>query len=449
MKRKLKYSIVAILVAGLAWAVVYLNSLMPIITGYAAKNLASAVFVSGRAQQDVETLDLNFSFISFTKNTVDFEKQTVTSRFLWGKSVAVYRPGFGCTLLQDKDYSELKAVAFPEMHLPVYDPDTVAWPMGNLIPDTATGADVARLNAVREKLIEKDGYGGHAFAFVVLHRGFPVAEGYNQGIDSHTKLLSWSMAKSFTSALAGVMVKDDLIDIDLPCRWPTWQNDDRRNITINDLLRMQSGLGWNEDYGNRSDVTVMLHCEADFAEYAANKPLANPPGEKWYYSSGTTNIVSALMRRALSNDNAYYKYPHERLFSRIGIQNAVFEPDEAGTLTGSSYLYVTARDYARFALLYLNDGVFNGERILPEGWVDYTTSATAGSNGVYGSGFWLNGDKALPAAPADMYLCKGHDGQRIFIIPEKELAVVVLSYSPKGNPMDFNALLEDVLAAVP
>ena len=129
--------------------------------------------------------------------------------------------------------------------------------------------------------------------------------------------------------------------------------------------------------------------------------------------------------------------------------DAVFETDPTGTFVGSSYLYATARDYARFALLYQNDGVFDGERILPEGWVDYTTTEASASNGQYGSFFWLNKAKSLPSAPEDMYMCVGHDGQRIFILPTQQLIVIVLGYSPKTNGgMDFDTLLKDILATL-
>ncbi len=450
MKRKIGIGILIIILAGLAGGAVYINSLLPIITGYAAKNLASAVFVSGRTQEEVEALDLNFSFIRYTRNEVDVEQQQVVSRFLWGKSVAVYRDGFGCTLVRETETETLSEMIFPVSGASLFNPDSVPWPVGNMIPDTNTGADINKLQAVKEKLIEKDYYGGHAFAFVVMHKGVPVMEGYRDGINKDTRLLSWSMAKSFTNALAGIMVKDGLLDIYRPAEVPEWQTDGRKEITIDDLLRMQSGLEWNEDYGNRSDVTLMLHCESDFGAFAASKPLAHPVGEKWYYSSGSTNIITGLMRKTIGDDEKYHRYAWDKLFSRIGMPDAVFETDAAGNQVGSSYIYVTARDYARFALLYLNDGIFNGERILPEGWVDYSVTPVPDSKGAYGASFWLNADRSLPSATASTYMCRGHNGQRVFILPDQDLAVVVLGYSPKKtNDMDFDSLLRDVLEAMP
>lgn len=444
--RRILYGILIFLLAVIIAAAVYLNSLMPIITGYAAKNLCSAVFVSERNQEDVENMDLDFSFISYVKSKVDHENKTVTSRFLWGKSTAVYREGFGTTLLQEKDIDELKAVSFPDISAS-YSGDTLSWPMGDIIPDSITGIDRKALDLLSDSLIEKDAYGGTAFAFMVLHRGIPVAETYKPQFNKDTRFLSWSMAKSVTNALVGIMVGDSILDLGGNSLIPEWSEDGRSEITLNNLLHMQSGLEWNEDYGNRSDVTVMLHCEPDFAEYAYSRPLEHDPGTHWYYSSGTTNIVSYIMRNRFDSDNDYYAFPHKELFYRIGITDAVFEVDESGTIVGSSYLYMTVRDFARFALLYLDEGKFNGRQILPEGWVDYSNDPAAASDGEYGSFFWLNNNAYLEAAPEDMYMCRGHDGQMIFILPSHELIVVVLGYSPDDS-MDFNRLMEDILATV-
>lgn len=449
MKRKIIFGFLTILLGAIIAGALYLNSLMPIITGYAAKNLASAVFVSGRSQTEVEALDLNFSFIKYTSNKVDTDLKRVASRFLWGKSVAIYREGFGCTLVRDVDEDSLRSIKFPQMAPLSYAQDTTPWPLGNLLPDSATGIYLPKIQQIATALVDQGAYGGHAFSFLVLHKGFPVVEKYSLGINENTRLLSWSMAKSFTSALAGIMVMDSVLDINAPADIAEWQNDDRKNITINNLLQMQSGLEWNEDYGNRSDVTVMLHDKADFARFAYEKHPEHDPATFWYYSSGTTNIVTHLMRKAIGDDNAYYQFAINRLFNKIGMPDAVFETDASGSQVGSSYIYATTRDYARFALLYLQDGVFNGERILPEGWVDYSASEALESNGKYGAGFWLNLDGAMPSAPANMYRCQGHNGQRIFILPDQELAIVVLGYSPKKtNDMDFDRLIGDVLKAV-
>ena len=448
-RKRVFYGVLSLLGTVIIAAAVYLNSLLPIITGYAAKNLCSAVFVSGRQPADVEAVDLNFSFIKFNRNEVDYDGKSVTSRFLWGKSKAIYREGFGVTLIRETAEEDLRKMRFPAGTEPGYLQDTIAWPLGDILPDTTTGIDLHVLSGVSNELMSDSGYNGNAFAFLVLHKGIPVVEAYKPQFTKDTKFLSWSMAKSVINALVGIQVMKGTLDISKPAAIEEWTGTEKNIITLNDLMQMQSGLEWNEDYGNRSDVTLMLHCENDMGSFALEKPLEHPVGYQWYYSSGTTNIVSNLLRTQFNNDSLYYSSFYTDLFNKTGMADVVFEVDPSGTIVGSSYLYATARDYARFALLYENDGVFNGERILPEGWVDYSRSATIASNGAYGSFWWLNRSKAIPSAPKDMYYCVGHDGQRIFILPTEELIVVVLGYSPTTNGgMDFDALLKDIVSAL-
>jgi hypothetical protein len=439
MKTKKLFGIAGMmLAAALIGGCIYLNTLMPIITGYAAKNLASAIFVSGRNQADVEALDLNFSFIKFDRNKVDLDRKTVTSRFLWASSTAAYREGYGVTLLRGKgrDKASFLAAEYPipkdtyEDYLQPGDP-----------------ALSARLENIAKALVDERSYNGHPFAFVVLHRGEVVAERYDEGITSGTQLLSWSMGKSFTNALVGIMAKDGLVDIYAPMDIPEWQGDGRSAITLNHLMQMQSGLQWNENYGNRSDVNLMLHRETDMGLFALYKPLEHEPGTVWYYSSGSTNIVMRYLRGKFASDADFLSYMRERLFAPLAISNPHFEPDMSGTPVGSSYLYVTARDYARFGQLFLDDGCIGEQRILPEGWVDYTVTPASASEGGYGAFFWLNRNHVCPDVPEDMFSCQGHDGQEIYIIPSKELVVVILGYSPKPDRViDFNGVLRDVIA---
>jgi CubicO group peptidase (beta-lactamase class C family) len=450
--KRILYGILIILGAAITGIAIYINSLLPIITGYAAKNLCSDVFISGRKPENVEAIDLNFSFISKTKNEVNFDEKSVTSHFLWGKSKAIYRPGFGVTLLRDLKEADLLKLRYPAGTEPGYAQDTVKWPMGDLLPEIDeinTGIDKNKLGEISKRLITDNAYNGNAFAFMVIHKGIPVAEAYKPEFSEKTRFLSWSMAKSFINALVGILVKDGKLDINQPAGIDEWKSDDRNKITLNDLMQMQSGLEWNEDYGNRSDVTLMLHCESDMGRFAMERPVAYKAGTHWYYSSGSTNIVSKIIRKQFDTDSAYYVFPDKRLFNKIGMPDAVLEVDPSGTWVGSSYLYATARDYARFGLLFLNDGVFNGERILPEGWVKYTTTSSSASEGLYGSFFWLNKSRTIPSAPEDMYACNGHDGQHIYILPAQELVIVVLGYSPTSTGgMDTDRLIKDVLGTI-
>jgi CubicO group peptidase (beta-lactamase class C family) len=426
----------AVLAAAVIGGCIYLNSLMPIITGYAAKNLASAVFVSGRDAADVEALDLHFSFIKFDRNRVDYDNKTVTSRFLWAHATAAYRDGYGVTLLRGKDKKAFLDQEYPLPEEPGY--------QDYLQPGDS--AVTERLEPIAKAFVDDKAYNGTPFAFVVLHKGGVVAERYRPGIGPDTQLLSWSMGKSFTNALTGIMAGDGLVDIDAPLGIPEWQADGRSAITLKDLMQMQSGLQWNEDYGNRSDVNLMLHRETDMGLYAIQKPLEHEPGTFWYYSSGSTNIVMRYLRGKFESDQEFLTYMRQRLFAPLAIANPHFEPDMSGTPVGSSYLYVTARDYARFGQMFLDDGCIGGNRILPEGWVDFTVTPASASQGGYGAFFWLNRNHVCPDVPEDMYSCNGHDGQQIYIIPSKDLVVVILGYSPKPDRViDFNGLLKDII----
>ena len=435
--KRIVRGVVALLVAAVIGGCIYLNSLMPIITGYAAKNLASAVFVSGRSPEAVEALDLNFSFIKYTRNKVDFEARKVTSRFLWASSTAACRDGYGVTLLRGRrsERAEFLAQKYPlgeENNEDYLEP--------------GDSALTVALEPIAKALVDDHSYNGTPFAFVVLHKGGVVAERYGQGCGPQTQLLSWSMGKSFTNALVGIMAADGMVDVFAPMDIPEWQGDGRRAITLNDLMQMQSGLEWNENYGNRSDVNLMLHRETDMGLYALSKPLEYEPGTHWYYSSGSTNIVMRYLRGLFPGDEAFLRYIRERLFAPLAITGAHFEPDMSGTPVGSSYLYVTARDYARFGQMFLDDGCVGDLRILPEGWVDYTVTPASDSEGGYGAFFWLNRGGALPDAPLDTFSCQGHDGQEIYIIPSCDLVVVVLGYSPKPDRViDFNRLLKDII----
>jgi CubicO group peptidase (beta-lactamase class C family) len=448
-KRVLYISVIVVGTA-LLGVCLYMNSVLPIITGYAAKNLCSNVFISGREPKDIEAVDLNFSFIRYTKNNVDYNEKSVTSRFLWGRSKAIYRNGFGSTLLKDIPESDLRKSLYPVSTNPGYSQDTTEWPLGNVLPDALpSGIDISAIGNISRKVIDENGYGGNAFAFMVVHKGIPVAEVYKPQFDQNTRFLSWSMAKSFTNAIIGVLVRIRRMDISEPTGIEEWKGDDRSRITINDLLQMQSGLEWNEDYGNRSDVNLMLFNEGDMSRFSVSKPLKYPAGTHWYYSSGSVNILTYLIRKAFIDYLSYYTFVQDQVFEKIGITDAVFEVDPSGDFVGSSYLYATARDYARFGLLYLHDGVFNGERILPEGWVSYTREQASDSKGGYGALFWLNKGRRYPSAPADMFSCEGHDGQMIFILPSNDLVVVILGFSHKpDNEMDLDKLLGDILGTL-
>jgi len=295
----------------------------------------------------------------------------------------------------------------------------------------------------------------HTRAVVVIHDGRVVGERYANGFTNETPILGWSMTKTMINALVGILVKQGRLALDRPAPIPEWQDprDPRHAITLDHLLRMSSGLEFDESTWNPvSDVTVMLLGRPDAGLYAARKSLAAPPGTVWQYSSGTTNIISRAIRAVLNDDAMYAEFPRRALFDRIGMSSALIETDASGAFIGSSFGYATARDWARLGLLYVNDGVWEGERILPEGWVAYTrTPAPADPLERYGAHVWLkvadnySGDAVLPA---DAFHATGHAGQFVTMIPSAHLVVVRLGLARYPNAWDQTAFVRDVLNAL-
>jgi len=448
MKKRIFRSLFWTVIILLLVVFAYLNYIGQAVSGYSAKGLASGVFLSGRTQESIEKEDINFSLMKFTKNKVDFEKKEVISRFLLWKSKAVYNEGLGCTLVRDFSEETVKKMDYPDMPLQKCNPDTIPWPAGDLKIDTIpTGINMSKLQSVIDQAFADTGSYKGTFGVLVVYKDQIVAERYRKDFTSSTRFLSWSMAKSFTNALVGILVKEGKVDINSPVPREEWTRDERKNITLNNLLHMNSGLAFNEEYSKLklTDVTTMLLKEGDMADYAATKKLEFPPDSVWVYSGGSTNIVCEYIKTILGSESDYFAFPGKSLFNKIGMRSAIFEPDASGTFVGSSYIYATIHDYARFGLLYLHNGNWLGEQILPEDWVKYTTTPAHGSGGEYGAFFYLNKSGKYPGLPEDMFSCEGHDGQKIFIIPSKQLVVVRTGYSPAGtyNFTDFIKSISD------
>jgi CubicO group peptidase (beta-lactamase class C family) len=302
---------------------------------------------------------------------------------------------------------------------------TDAWPEGEV--DKAHAAAVERRLAYAfapEAVADL----GETHAVVVIQRGRLIAERYADGFGPDQTYPSWSMAKSITQALTGLLVGDGRLDVRAPTPAPEWRaaGDPRAAITLDLLLRMSSGLAFVEDYepDHPSDVIAMLFGEgkADVAHFAARQPLAQAPGTFWSYSSGTTNIVSRALSQALDAYGPDFEaFMRQRLFEPLGMASASPKFDAAGTFIGSSYCFCTARDFARFGLLYLRDGVWAGRRLLPEGWVDYARTPTwqqPNDEGPYGAHWWLG-----MAGPGS-FSANGYEGQYTAVIPDLDMVIV-------------------------
>jgi CubicO group peptidase (beta-lactamase class C family) len=254
------------------------------------------------------------------------------------------------------------------------------------------------------------------------------------------------MTKTMSNALIGNLVKHGLADISKPAPVPAWSGDDRKNITLNNLLQMSSGLDWEENYGKLSSVTRMLYLEPDMVAFSLQPPLRSAPDEEWVYSSGTSNILSGIIRSSLPSDEAYFAFPYDSLYDAIGMKSAVLETDAAGNYVFSSYCWATARDWTRFGLLYLNKGNWLGKPVFTEEWADYSTTPAKAANKRYSAQIWLNAadNPDMKTAPPDAYYEDGFGGQRVLIIPSRDLVIVMLSGQQKD--FEFDYILPELLS---
>ncbi|HSF90279.1 MAG TPA: serine hydrolase [Saprospiraceae bacterium] len=432
--------ILLIVAAGVLWLIT------PIANGYTAKYLCSHTFTS--------KLDPDIALERFVKPMhvlfrgvvpeIDTTAKTVTVKYLGflRPRTAVWREGCGCTLLVESTADDLR-----KQHEGVYinhasiavDTTNALWPMGNLVNRDSLqyNIDWTAIDHILDREMKgqskADAKRNTTLALVVAWKGQIIAERYAEGVDENTSLLGWSATKSITGALTGVMVKDHGLDIHAPIGLPEWAGDVRKEITIDHLLRMESGLDLYEDFTPLAKATEMLYGCSDMGVFAAARPPAAGPDRRWVYSSGTSNVLAdVLYARVGSTPDALHQLAYDEFFNRLGITTAVFEHDESDAFVGSSYLYMSARDWLRVCKLYMDDGVWYGDRILPEGWVKYSLTPTPNAtDACYGAHIWLNAaadpaDRQMPGVPADAFMFKGFQSQWIVGIPSKELMVARL-----------------------
>ena len=412
-----------------------------------AKVLCSAVFVSQRSPLEAWENSARGSWLEPDAGAtwaVDVPGQRVRVSAGGVTRSAGLHPDQGCIVGE--------ALHFTPQRVPKRLPDaeTTPWPMGDLVPDAGGGPDLhAALDAA---FADPEAY---TAAFIVVHRGRIVAERYGQGATRETPLESWSMGKSLTATLLGLLVKDGVYDVNAPAPVERWANDGRRAIRIIDLLHMSSGLefrsshdpDWKPEYGV-ADHSYIYTGGVDVFEYALDKPPQFPPDTEGRYRNSDPLIIGWLVKRAAGEQ--YLQWPQRRLFDRLGMRNMVLETDPYGNFLLTGHDYGSARDWARLGLLYQQDGVWEGERLLPEGWTRLvSTPAPAWRKPEYGGLFWLNRTRELDL-PESAYSMVGAGGQRVIIVPEHELVIVRMGHSrgwPKGK-QSLNAALREVMRAL-
>ena len=436
LKRALLLVILILVVA------VYFNyPKLNILAGYSAKNTASSVFLGERSLEFTDKNDNNFSPINLTSDVINKkEKSAIGSAFGILKRKAIYREGLGAVLIND-EYDFSKKLLVPKRSKP---DNSTPFPYGNADhKDTLfSNIDYKKLNETIDTIFNDI---NQTRSVLVIYKDQIIAEKYADGFDKNSKQLGWSMTKSITSTIVGILQCERKLYVNSDDLFDEWKNDERKNITLHNLLQMNSGLEWLEDYNTISDVTKMLFLEENMTKSQINKPLVGKPNETWNYSSGTTNLISGLIRKQFKTHQEYLDYWYTALIDKIGMNSMLVETDMRGNYVGSSYGWATARDWAKLGLLYLHNGEWNGEHLFDKDWVDYATTPTPGSDGWYGAQIWLNAGNRYPDVPKNMYSFNGYKGQNVFILPNENLVVVRTGLTKNA---DMNILLKGIISSI-
>jgi CubicO group peptidase (beta-lactamase class C family) len=428
-------------------------------TGFVAQTACAKIFVSGLDRQTVfaETTDrAGIRGLRWVLGYhLDRAGKTVDASVagLFG-SRAAFHDGFGCVRLHGpnepyllkSDIAALKTPKRPPL-LPEITGPTIVEPSD---PKLRAALDHAFEEPVTPPFRRTK-------AVVVVHEGTVIAERYADGVGIDTPLLGFSMTKSVVNALLGILTQQGRISPSFPAPIPEWRGatDPRREIEVEHLLRMTTGLALDETNSGFDASSQMLYLHDDMAGFAVKAAMIAPPGARWAYSSPTTQLLARIIRDITGGPEQTLAFAWRELFNPLGMRNVTLQFDATGTLQGSSSMLASARDWARFGLLYLSDGMIGGRRILHEDWVDFSAAATLATD--YGAGFWTNrSDHERAKArirlgiPRDAYFASGDQGQRIVILPSQHLVIVRLgdSADPTGDIRGLGRLVKEVIAAV-
>lgn len=409
-----------------------------------ARTLCSGVFISGL---DADFAAENIGFFTSPKETratvvernVDYEDKTVSLTTASGITrMARYIGDLGCVPLpigETRPYYEPPVIqsSLPER-------ETTPWPMGDVLPDAPIPAEIDQdgLNQALDTFFAEGAMSG---SLVITYKGQLIAERYDDGIDIDTPLESWSMSKSLSATLMGVLIQQGEYTLDQPAPIPEWQEegDQRQDIRIMDILRMSSGIRCRAPQDPDADESLGFYDHlylytgtVNSFEYAATRPQQWEPNTVGRYRNCDPVLTNYLVRLAVEGrGDDYHQFPQTHLFDKIGVRDLVFQTDPYGNILLQGSSLAPARDWARLGNLYLNDGMANGERVLPEGYADFVSTVApawaADGRPIYGAFFWLIGaDYGLE--PGDVYAMRGAGGQITVIVPSKGLVVARLGH---------------------
>ena len=443
--------IVLVVLAGAA-GFLYVSppELLKVADAYTAKIVCSNVFLADRDPQVVLADDVQAPgnpILKFIRLSVNRDDKTITARLLGfiAPQTAIFRPGYGCTSIPDGKVDASLAVQLPKQaELP--EPGNGDWPQGS----GGVSVQNEKLTAV---LDDANNLGPGFRAVVVIKDGKLIGEKYQSGFTAKTPLLGWSMTKTVNAAVIGRMMALGKIPNDEKGLFKEWAGDSRKDIALSDMLAMQSGLKFEESYGDVNDVTRTLYLEPDMAAFNSAKPSDAPTGTKFVYSTGTAVLLAKYWMNHFEDRAEALLFPRKELFGLLGMTSATFEVDESGTFVGGSYLYANARDWARFGQFLLQDGQWNGTRLLPEGFVTKMRTPNSKSDGQYSQAqTWIQGPGERPnsefGVPDDTFYALGHDGQSISIVPSQNLVVVRLGLTPGKLEYRPQVLLKNIIAAL-
>ncbi|MFT4218062.1 MAG: serine hydrolase [Micropruina sp.] len=434
---KILLGLVVLTMAAVVGGYWYERPLLRTGTGYAAHNACALDTIAHRPVSDDLPPNPLVPYIRFG-TPADSYPASVLGGLATQRAWPV--EGFGCTLAGGR---------------PSFGPATPISAQNNPIsgqpqPEAAPALEAALARAFGDELDPAGRVRLGTRAVVVVRDGRIVAERYASGFTAVTPQLGWSMSKSATSLLTGVLAAQGRVRLADDRLRPEW-TDERARITIEDLLRMRSGLAWDETYDLGTTITAMLYDQPDMAAFVASQPLAHPVGTAQQYSSGSTTLLCGVLR-AKTGHGA--DLPRAELLAPLGLASAIWEADATGTPVCSSYLWATPRDWAALGQFALADGIWNGRRLLPEGWMRQTTTAvtpTSAEDPNYAAGWWTNltaaGAQVDRRLPRDAYWASGHDGQRLYVVPSEKLVVVRLGFSPAADDIRTEQLVADVIAA--
>jgi CubicO group peptidase (beta-lactamase class C family) len=411
------------------WKLKYISNAPDLLTGFSSKIGCSLRFVSQYPEKQVRKDLLNYSsLIEYVDMDFDTAKQSVTSRFLWVEKKSVYKESSGCTLVVANNNNN--QIAIRTLHRAPSKPE-----LKSNLSDT--------VNTLVYELIEQDNKLGHdTRAVLILKNGEVIAEKYAEGYSEGTLFLGWSIAKTLNALIIGNMIKNEMIDFEEKNILKVSKNDPREKITIEQLLTMTSGLDFHEDYSPGGDAVKML-----FGDYSAHqRPMKSVlkynPGEFFSYSSGSANLLSHIIFSRFPSNKEAFSYIKKNILFPLGMSKTVLEADPSGVFIGSSFIYSTARGYAKLGQLYIDNGIsLDGNRIATKDWISKTVDSNDAKNeNAYGFQMWLNSGNSSglrwPSLPKNTFAAKGNKGQYIVIIPEKKMVIVRLGWSKSDYPID-------------